>query len=168
MGVYSCRKGIRLWTSQNRSGQANEKENLSSKLTLSWAGGWTFKALSQPKWLWLIHYDSIFHPVMGKWLLVPSKIHHRFLGWIPEKGGLWHYSACVSLSSRHIWPVPSPLPFKTVGNKTPQWYIAMSFGKNGRQGKESAVCELSWESSTRCQQIHRNEQCYECLNLRRD
>lgn len=97
-GVCSCREGNRFWTSKNRSKKSNEKGNLSSKSTLSWAGGWTrslsevFPNLNYSDWHIMIMYFILW---WESGLLVPSKIHHRFLAWILEKGGLCHYTACV-------------------------------------------------------------------------
>lgn len=162
--VSTCRKGNRLWTSQNKVDRVMRRRiYLHNKPCLEQEFGPDDFQISSPTWITLDWYIMIIYFIL-QWergLLVLSKLHHRFLTWITEK------EVCgITLPVWSYLPVPSPFPSKTVGNKTPEWYIAVSFGKHRWQGREFAVCELPWGSSTRCQQIHRKEQCY--LNLRKD
>lgn len=68
-GVYSCRKGSRLWTSRTEVDRVM-RIYLQNPPCLEWGlDQMTFKGPSQPKLLWLINYDCIFYSVMGEWVV---------------------------------------------------------------------------------------------------
>lgn len=119
--------------------QGNEKENLSSKSTLPWVGGWTrwlsefLPNLNYSDWYIMIVYFILW---WESGLLVPSKLHHGFSAWIPKKRGLWYYTAC---EHHFLSPTPFLLKLLAVFNWIwPKGTLQVSFGRKRQQGREFA------------------------------